>query len=130
MPRISLPATIAAILAAAVPFTAAHATQAAKKQRAITVLALRSHQTGISYIGAPIDTITARSIVYIGDLNLATLAGRNRMEARIQRAAMDDCHKIDRAYPLDTEGTNDFGCTRSAVAGARPQVQAALAAAS
>lgn len=94
---------------------------------AITVLAPRARTTERSpTTGAPIQTLTAQSIVYVDDLDLRTPAGRSEMKNRIEVAAKDACSWLDEVYPMATPpGTGE--CMREAVKRTDAQVQALLA---
>ncbi|WP_338467981.1 UrcA family protein [Novosphingobium sp. ZN18A2] len=133
MPRKILPVSIVAALAAMVPFTPANATpattHAAPAQPAITVRAPNARRTGTTYSGIPVFTYTASSVVHYGDLNLASLAGRDALHSRVRVAATSACGRLDHAYPVQTEYTSDYKCINRAVAGAKTQVRAAIAAA-
>jgi UrcA family protein len=65
--------------------------------------------------------ITAR----YGDLDLAKPAEALRLTARVKAVAQDACKELDRLHPLSP----DHDCVAMAVARARPDVEAAVAAA-
>jgi UrcA family protein len=69
-------------------------------------------------------TISLRLIVLYTDLDLKTETGTARLMTRIDSAARDACKYLDRLYPLDP----DKACIDAAVASARPQADAAIAA--
>ena len=69
-------------------------------------------------------TISLRLIVLYTDLDLKSETGTARLMTRIDSAARDACKYLDRLYPLDP----DTECIDAAVASARPQADAAIAA--
>lgn len=93
---------------------------------AITVEAPRARQTGRSAIGAPIETLTARSVVYIDDLNLTTETGRAELGKRVSAAADQACKWLDEVYPLSASSSTSGDCRRDAVKSAQAQVDAAI----
>lgn len=129
--RRSILATAATLLTAvAVPAQPALA-QGASERPSITVLAPRARQTGRdSATGAPIETLTAQSIVYTDDLNLATEAGRDQLDERIEVAAREACEWLDEVYPMSPTmtGTTAGDCVSEAVARTSDQVEEAVAA--
>ena len=96
---------------------------------AITVIAPRARQTGRTEFGAPVETLTAQSIVYADDLNLKTEAGRNELNKRVAMAAEKACEWLDEVYPLSAP-SSDYDCKSDAIGRAQPQVDAAIAGAS
>lgn len=121
---------------AAVPATGAFAASMASPQAnnagTITVTAPRKRQTGRTYTGIPIDTITTQSVVRYSDLNLHTQAGRMKLRHRIKAAAKDACSWLNQVYPLavPVASRTPRQCEMNAVARAQPQVKAAIRAAS
>jgi UrcA family protein len=122
---------IALAMGATVPLIPVHAQSQAQadadSRTAITVTAPRARTTGHSATtGAPIETLTAQSIVYVDDLDLRTPAGRAEMKNRIQVAAKDACGWLDEVYPLaEPQGTGQ--CTAEAVKRTDDQVKTVLA---
>ncbi|MFA7595827.1 MAG: UrcA family protein [Novosphingobium sp.] len=99
----------------------------ADSRTAITVLAPRARTTERSgTTGAPIQTITTQSIVYVDDLDLRTPAGRAEMKNRIEVAAKDACSWLDEVYPMaEPPGTGQ--CTAEAIKRTQDQVNTLLA---
>jgi UrcA family protein len=126
-----LASAVATALVGFVPSGAASAqaqeTTAPDTRPSITVMAPRSRETGKTYTGIPIETLTAQSRVYIDDLNLRTEAGRNELGDRVQAAARSACEWLDEVYPLSSKLTGDNECVKGAVARAQDQVDAAIA---
>ena len=91
-----------------------------------TVEAPRARQTGRSSIGAPIETLTAQSTVYIDDLNLATAAGRSELDKRVSMAADHACKWLDEVYPMTASSDTSSDCRRDAVKSAQAQIDAAV----
>ena len=114
---------------AALPLAPAGAqTQAAAEattRSAITVMAPRARETGRSTIGAPIQTLTAQSVVYFDDLNLRTEAGRDELENRVSTAAAEACDWLDEVFPPQPP-ISDGDCRSDAVKRAQAQVEAAI----
>lgn len=95
----------------------------------ITIDAPSKQRTGIDpFTGAPIDTLTASSTIYDGDLDLATPSGRDRLDHRVAVAAQDTCHWLDRVYPAapGSSLTTNGQCVREAIYGTSNQVHAAI----
>jgi len=99
----------------------------ADSRNAITVLAPRARTTERSgTTGAPIQTLTAQSIVYVDDLDLRTPAGRAEMKNRIEVAAKDACSWLDEVYPMaEPPGTGQ--CTSEAIKRTQDQVNTLIA---
>lgn len=127
--RHSILATAATLFtAAAIPAVPAIAQQGASQRPAITVLAPRARQTGRdAATGAPIETLTAQSIVYTDDLNLSTEAGRKELNDRIKVAAKEACDWLDEVYPMSAPMTGSYDCVSEATARTKDQVDAAVA---
>ena len=126
-----LAASAALIGAAILPVQPAIAQAGMTERPSITVLAPRARQTGRdTATGAPVETLTAQSIVYTDDLNLATEAGREQLDERIEVAAREACEWLDEVYPLSTamSGTTTYDCVSDAVARTDDQVKEAVAA--
>jgi UrcA family protein len=69
-----------------------------------------------TYNGMPVERVTASRVVDISDLDLSTGWGVHELRARVQRAAVEACDEVDRAwvigrYPLDS----DSDCYHDAV---------------
>jgi UrcA family protein len=77
------------------------------------------------YTGAPVVVTTVKITALYGDLDLAKPAEALRLTARVKAVAQDACKELDRLHPASP----DHGCLAAAVAGARPEVEAAVAAA-
>jgi len=95
-------------------------------QAAITVEAPRARQTGRSAIGAPIETLTAKSVVYINDLDLTTAMGRDELNKRVALAADQACKWLDEVYPLSASSSSSSDCRRDAIKSAQGQVNAVI----
>lgn len=97
----------------------------AAEQPVITVLAPRARQTGRTYSGIPVETLTAQSIVNYSDLNLRTAAGQAELKDRVAKAAKTACAWLDEVYPLSTPiGPND--CVLDAQKRANDQIEMAI----
>ena len=108
-----------------IPGVAVAQSQPAAERAAITVVVPRPRQTDRTYTGVPIETLTAQSIVYIDDLDLATPAGKSELENRVKTAAKNACDWLDELYPLAEPDTAQ--CVSEAVKTAKPQMDNALA---
>ncbi|KHK93143.1 UrcA family protein [Novosphingobium malaysiense] len=133
MPRKILTAATAIAVAGFMPLAPASAQDMSASKPdtrpSITVFAPRARQTGRTYTGIPVETLTAQSVVYTDDLNLATEAGREQLHDRVQSAAESACEWLDEVYPMSAPMTTDNQCVDEAVARADDQVKAAIAAA-
>jgi UrcA family protein len=99
----------------------------AQTVKEITVEAPRTvtRQVGQNEYGAPILATTVRIRVSYADLDLSKPSGADTLQTRIDGAAKDACHELDKLYPFDP----DANCVGSVVKAAAPQAQAAIAAA-
>lgn len=98
---------------------------AAADRPVITVIAPRARQTGRTYTGVPIETLTAQSIVTFDDLNLRTSAGQAELKERVAKAAKTACAWLDEVYPLATPiGPDD--CVLDAQKRANDQIEMAI----
>ncbi|HEY2661812.1 MAG TPA: UrcA family protein [Caulobacteraceae bacterium] len=86
----------------------------------ITIYAPR-HSERSSSTGAPIETVSASRVVYVGDLDLGARWGVSRAKARIVHAARDACNQLDETYPSSDQDTGR--CVPDAVSSAMYQVQ-------
>jgi UrcA family protein len=77
------------------------------------------------YSGAAMVVTTVKITARYGDLDLARPAEALRLTARVKAVAQDACKELDRLHPLSP----DHDCVAMAVARARPDVEAAVAAA-
>ena len=130
MPRTLIIGTMAAISACVVPLAAAAAQApdsdaAARTRPAITVIAPRARQTGRTYTGIPIETLSAQSVVYFDDLNLRTEDGQKELKDRVATAARESCKWLDEVYPL-TKPIGPDDCAMDAAKRAQDQVDAAI----
>jgi UrcA family protein len=80
-----------------------------------------------SVIGASSEVISISRRVSYADLNLASTAGSQEMEARVKSTARTLCEKLDEKYPL--LGVQVETCVRNAVSKGMADVRAATAAA-
>ena len=116
---------------APLPFTTAQAQSyvTADTRDAITVTAPYRRQEGRSATGAPIEVMEAQSVVYYGDLNLATSAGQNELRHRVANAADSACRWLDEVFPTgpNAEPPTLAECRRDAVRRAAVQVNDAIA---
>ncbi len=130
MPRSIVAGSLALAAAGLLPFTPSVAQSgsdpSASTRAAITVTAPRARQTGRTAYGAPIETLTAQSVVYIDDLNLRTEQGRDELSDRVELAAQRACKWLDEVYPFQ-KTTSDTECKLDAVKRAQAQVDAAIA---
>lgn len=126
-------ALVAASLAPLVPAVAQSSSQpsgmsADDSRAAITVTAPRSRQSGRGTSGAPIQTITTQSVVYIDDLDLRSAAGKAEMTTRVEAAAKEACSWLDEVYPMGNPATTTpQNCRADAIAQAQAQIRAAMA---
>jgi len=82
--------------------------------------------------GAPIEIVQLTRRVSYADLDLATHEGAKELENRVNETAKAACKQLDTLYPLGTSqgpGTRGLHCVKDAVAGAMPQLRAAVTAA-
>lgn len=120
----------AVALAAALPLAPALAQSDryyAPSESSITVTAPRIRHEGRSASGAPIRTIETDSVVYTGDLDLRTRAGRRALDMRVEAAASEACGFLSQHYGSvdDTPGTLR-ACRNDAVNMAQAQVRDAV----
>jgi UrcA family protein len=96
---------------------------------AITVTAPHKRVTGRSASGAPIETMEAQSVVYFGDLNLATRSGQDELRHRVANAADSACRWLDEVFPTgpNAEPPTLAECRREAIKRAASQVNDAIA---
>lgn len=131
MSRINLLAAVATIAAAATPLlpVAVDAQTAAADRAAITVTAPRARTVDRnSATGAPIQTITTQSLVYIDDLDLRTKTGRDVLDTRIAAAAKEACDWLNEVYPATplSVPSSQSDCRADAVRTAQSQVKDAI----
>lgn len=96
----------------------------------ITVTAPRTVTKQVIERNAPgnIEQITLQRHVSYADLDLILHADVQQLEARVNDVAKEACEDLAKMYPLSDPKTPD--CVRAAVADARAQLDAAIAAAS
>ncbi len=111
-------------LAAVVPLAPASA-QSGYADPSITVTAPRMRTEGRTTSGAPIRAIETDSVVYHGDLDLNTRAGRRLLDMRVEAAASEACGFLDQHYgsALDQPMNSPRECRQDAVASAQGQVR-------
>lgn len=123
-------AAAAAVIATSMPLMPALAQQTAASadtRAAITVLAPRIRRdTSRTTSAFPTQTISTQAVVYIDDLDLRTVAGRDEMNNRVKVAAKDACAWLDEVYPL-SEPVGAGSCESDAVKTAKRQMDAAVA---
>jgi UrcA family protein len=130
--QMSRPITLGAIAMivagiAPLPLTTANA-QGLDTHEAITVTAPHKRTVGRSAIGAPVEIMEAQSIVYYGDLNLATRSGQDELNQRVAAAAESSCKWIDEVFaPNPATSTSSADCKRDAIHRAQGQVNDAIA---
>ena len=122
---IFLEAAAAAVLTA-VPIQWANAQSNASDEPSITVLAPRVVEERSSDGIGKTRTLTASSIVYAGDLDLDTRAGRDVLKQRVETAAEETCEWLDDLYPLDNPIGSDRSCVKDAMERADEQMLAAI----
>jgi UrcA family protein len=93
----------------------------------VTVEAVREIVVGKSPIGAPIKELSIRSRVSYADLDLATADGVAALEKRVKDTAVSTCKELKVEIPA--EGSTEEKCIKEAIAGAAPQIAAAVEAA-
>jgi UrcA family protein len=96
----------------------------------ITVTAPRlvtKQVVGRTSAGSKVELITLQRRVSYADLDLALHANVTQLETRVNDIAQEACDDLAKMYPLSDPKTPD--CVRAAVAAAKPQLDAAIAAA-
>jgi UrcA family protein len=96
----------------------------------ITVTAPRlvtKQVVGRTSAGSKVELITLQRRVSYADLDLALHANVAQLETRVNDIAKEACDDLAKMYPLSDPKTPD--CVRAAVAAAKPQLDAAIAAA-
>jgi UrcA family protein len=96
----------------------------------ITVTAPRlvtKQVVGRTAAGSNVELITLQRRVSYADLDLALHANVAQLETRVNDIAKEACEDLAKMYPLSDPKTPD--CVRAAVATAKPQLDAAVAAA-
>ncbi len=91
--------------------------------RPVTKVVGRSSSTG-----APIEETTITRKVSYADLDLASVAGANELQKRVNDTAKELCKQLDDMYPLTAPTSTD--CARKSSSQAMEQVHMAIAAAS
>lgn len=122
-------ATIAASAAPLLPITVKAQTAEAADRAAITVTAPRARTTGRNpATGAPIQTITTQSLVYIDDLDLRTKAGRDVLDVRVAAAAKEACDWLNEVYPATplSVPASQADCRTDAIRTAQAQIKDAI----
>ena len=120
MSRLLIASAVA--LAAVLPVAPASA-QSGYSDPSITVTAPRMRTEGRSASGAPIRTIETDSVVYLGDLDLRTRAGRRELDLRVEAAADEACGFLEQHYPMSESLNTPRQCRNSAVNMAQAQVR-------
>jgi UrcA family protein len=82
---------------------------------------------GRTSAGSKIELITLQRRVSYADLDLAQHANVAQLETRVNELAKEACDDLAKMYPLSDPKTPD--CVRAAVAGAKAQLDAVIAAA-
>jgi UrcA family protein len=82
---------------------------------------------GRTSAGSKVELITLQRRVSYADLDLALHANVAQLETRVNDIAKEACDDLAKMYPLSDPKTPD--CVRAAVAAAKPQLDAAVAAA-
>ena len=99
------------LLAAAALIAPIASTGAQSTDQAITVTGSQQRVIGRSYMtGAPIHEYSVSITISTGDLNLRDTADWQRLEDRVQQAALHGCTWLETRYALDT----DRDCSRVA----------------
>jgi len=80
-------------------------------------------------VGVAIETAEITMRVSYKDLSLDTNSGQALLRDRVTDAARDACLRLSSSYAPGTSGTGDAECINNAIKGAKPQVDAAIAAA-
>ncbi|MEJ5978187.1 UrcA family protein [Novosphingobium sp. PS1R-30] len=120
MSRLLIASAVA--LAAVLPLAPASA-QPGFSEPSITVTAPRMRNEGRSASGAPIRTVETDSVVYHGDLDLRTRAGRRELDLRVEAAAEEACGFLEQHYPMSEPLNTPRECRNSAVNMAQAQVR-------
>ncbi len=84
-------------------------------------------EVGKSTTGAPIETAEITMRVSYADLSLDTNSGQALFRSRVEDAAKDACARLSASTAPGNPTTSDEECVRSALDGAKPQVDAAIA---
>jgi UrcA family protein len=82
---------------------------------------------GRTLAGSKVELITLERRVSYADLDLAVHADVTQLTTRVNEMAKEACADLAKMYPLSDPKTPD--CVRAAVAAAKPQLDAAVAAA-
>lgn len=131
MTRCNLLGALAMAATGLVPLASAVAQSGAASddsRASITVTAPRVRQSGRGTSGAPIQTVTTQSIVYVDDLDLRSRSGRAELDMRIETAAREACAWLDEVYPMTNPATTmPQDCRADAVRKAQAQVKVAVA---
>lgn len=127
MSRSIILGTAAAAILAAVPLQAANAQSDPPREPAITVFAPRVVEEPSSDGIGKVRTLTASSMVYVGDLDLDTPSGRDTLKQRVETAAEETCEWLNDLYPLDHPIGTERSCIEEAVERAEEQMLAAIA---
>ncbi len=86
-------------------------------------------QVGQTSSGVPIEATEVTVRVGYADLSLDTNSGQALLKGRVADAAKEACRRASAHYPIASLETTDQDCVKAAVTGARPQVDAVIAAA-
>jgi UrcA family protein len=70
--------------------------------------------------------LVSQSVVYTGDLDLRTQAGRDELDSRVQTAAERACDRIDQIDPPSALSDGYADCVFGAVHRAQNQIYAAI----
>lgn len=130
MSRSATLAVVASIASGIAPLSISEAqVQGMESSDSITVSALHKRVTGRTTSGVPIETMEAQSIVYFGDLNLATRHGQSELRRRVADAADSSCQWLEEVFPAgpNTVPATLGECAREAIKRADRQVDDAIA---
>jgi UrcA family protein len=127
MSRSIILGTAAATILTAMPLQVANAQNDPAQEPAITVLAPRVVEERSSDSIGKTRTLTASSVVYVGDLDLDTQSGRDALKQRVETAAKETCEWLDDLYPLDNPIGSDRNCVDNAMNRAEEQMLAVIA---
>lgn len=86
-------------------------------------------QLGTTSSGVPIEATEVTVRVSYADLALDTNSGQALLKDRVKDAAKEACRRASAHYPMSTREATDDDCVNAAVKGAKPQIDAVIAAA-
>ena len=86
--------------------------------------AVHVEQSGRTYSGIPIETVTLNREVGYADLDLKTEVGKDKLKSRIKKVAEEACDQLNRLYPAaEYPPVDSTDCVGQAVASAEDQVK-------